>query len=68
MIWLGYVGANKGNQTFEVALSMRYLVAILFLLGSIIEFVGMFLIYNLDKKTLKQMSLDLGHEVGHTDF
>lgn len=68
MIWLGYVGANKGNQTFEVALNMRYLVAVLFLIGSIIEFIGMFFIYNLDKKTLKQMSIELGHEAGTADF
>ncbi len=68
MIILGYVGANKGNQTFEVALNMRYLVPVLFLIGSIIEFIGMFLIYNLDKKKLHQMSIDLGHEVGNSDF
>ena len=31
MVALGYVEADKGNQAFEVALNMRYLVAALYL-------------------------------------
>ena len=59
MAWLGYVGANKGNQTIEVATNMRYLVAVLFLIGAVMQFVGMYFIFNLDKKTLTKMNHDL---------
>ena len=51
MAALGYVGANEGNQLFEVALNMRYLVAALNLLSGVMMFVGLSLVYNLDKKT-----------------
>lgn len=62
MVALGYVGANEGNQTFEVALRMRYLVAALYLFSAVMQFVGLSLIYNLDKKTLAQMNQELGRE------
>ncbi len=60
MVALGYVGANGGAQTAEVALNMRYLVAVLFLFSAVLEFVGLAVIYNLDKKTLAQMNAELG--------
>ncbi len=59
MAWLGYVEANKGNQVFEVAENMRYLVAVLYLVAAIFMFVGLALIYNLDKKTTEQMRQEL---------
>ena len=59
MVWLGYVGENGGAQTSEVALNMRYLVAVLFLISAILQFVGLALIYNLDKKRLVTMQCDL---------
>ena len=59
MAALGYVGANEGNQLFEVALNMRYLVAALNLLSGVMMFVGLSLVYNLDKKTTEQMKLEL---------
>jgi len=62
MASLGYVGANEGNQTFEVALRMRYLVAALYLFSAVMQFVGLSLIYNLDKKTLAKMNEELGRE------
>ncbi len=62
MVALGYVGENGGAQTAEVALNMRYLVAALFLLSAILEFVGLAVIYNLDKKTLAKMNAELGRE------
>ena len=55
MVALGYVGANEGNQTAEVALRMRYLVAVLYTLSAAMQFIGLSLIYNLDKKTLEKM-------------
>ena len=64
MAWLGYVEENKGNQVFEVAENMRYLVAVLYLVAAIFMFVGLVLVYNLDKKTTEQMKneLDARHE------
>lgn len=59
MSFLGYVEANKGNQTMAVALNMRYLVAGLYLLSAVLQFVGLALIYNLDKKTQAQMKEEL---------
>lgn len=59
MVALGYVGANEGNQTAEVALRMRYLVAVLYLFSAAMQFIGLALIYNLDKKTLANMQEDL---------
>jgi len=59
MVALGYVGANEGNQTFEVALRMRYLVAALYVFSAALQFIGLGLIYNLDKKTLAKMQDEL---------
>ena len=56
---LGYVEANKGNQTIEVATNMRYLVAGLYLVSAVLQFVGLAIIYNLDKKTLAKMHEEL---------
>ncbi|MBQ4266780.1 MAG: MFS transporter [Clostridia bacterium] len=62
MVAFGYVGANEGNQLWEVAVNMRYIVAATFLFSAIMQFVGLGLVYNLDKKTLKQMNAELGRE------
>lgn len=59
MGWLGYNGINGGNQLFSVALNMRYLVAGLFLFSAAMQFVGLALVYNLDKKTLEKMNTEL---------
>ncbi len=63
MVALGYVGENEGNQLWAVAVNMRYLVAGTFLFSAILQFVGLALVYNLDKKTLEQMNKELGREV-----
>ena len=59
MVAMGYVGANEGNQTFEVAMRMRYLVPGLYLLSAVMQFVGLSLVYNLDKKTTDLMTREL---------
>jgi len=59
MAALGYVGANGGNQEFAVALNMRYLVAALYLFSAVMQFVGLALVYNLDKKNLAKMTEEL---------
>ncbi len=63
MVALGYVGENEGNQLWEVAINMRYLVAGTFLFSAILQFIGLGLVYNLDKKTLEQMNTELGRNV-----
>ncbi len=59
MTWLGYVGTLGADQTPETALNMRYLVAALYLLSAVMQFVGLGLIFNLNKKNLKQMNDEL---------
>ena len=59
MAALGYSEINGGNQLFSVALNMRYLVAGLYLFSAIMQFVGLTIIYNLDKKTLAKMNAEL---------
>ena len=59
MSWLGYSEVNGGNQLFSVALNMRYLVAGLYLVSAVMQFVGLALIYNLDKKSLQKINAEL---------
>ena len=47
--WLGW----------DVAVNLRVLVAVLFLVAAVMQFVGLALVYNLDKKTLAEMNSDL---------
>ncbi len=44
---------------WDVAVNLRYLVAALFLVASLMQFVGLAIIYNLDKKTLAKMNAEL---------
>ena len=66
-LFLGYSEINGGNQLFSVALNMRYFVAALYLLAAVMQFVGLALVYNLDKNTLAKMSADLGRNVESDD-
>lgn len=61
---LGYVEADKGSQTFEVALRMRYLVPGMLMFSAVAQFLSMGLIYNLDKKTLERMGGELKRRKG----
>lgn len=60
MVMLGYDEALGAAQPEAVATNMRYLVAGIYFVGSIIMFVGTKFIYNLDKNTLEQMQKELG--------
>ena len=62
MVALGYDGKNEGNQIWEVAVRMRYLVAATFLVSAVFQFIGLALVYNVDKKTLAKMNKELGRE------
>ena len=59
MVALGYVGADEGNQAWQVAVNMRYLVAGTFLFSALLQLLGLGVVYNLDKKTMEQMNADL---------
>ena len=59
MTWLDYVGTLGAAQSAQTALNMRYLVACLYLLSAVMQFVGLSLIYNLDKKSLEKMNKEL---------
>ena len=66
---MGYVNndINEAGEAFinvaklgwDVAVDIRMLVAILFLVAGIFQFVGLGLVYNLDKKTLAKMQNEL---------
>ncbi len=58
---IGYVSAlGTIGQSPETAASLCWLVAALYALSAICQFVGVGVIYNIDKKTLDKMSADLG--------
>lgn len=56
---LGYVASQGPNQTPEVALTMRYVVAVYYLVGAILFWLSYKVIYNLDKKTVETMKEEL---------
>ena len=68
MVAFGYVGADEGNQAWQVAVNMRYIVAATFMFSAVLQFVGLALVYNLDKKTLAKMNADLGRDVEADDI
>ena len=59
MVALGYVGANEGNQTIEVATNMRYLVPATYTFSALMQLIGLSFVYNLDKKNLAKMNEEL---------
>lgn len=59
MPFIGYDSTLKAQQTMEVATNIRYFVAIAYLVSAVMQFVGLALIYNLDKKTLAKMQDEL---------
>ncbi len=67
MVAFGYDGKNEGNQLWEVAVNMRYIVAATFLFSAVMMFIGLGLIYNLNKKELAKMNRELGRDVEADD-
>ena len=59
---LGTIG-----QSSETAAALCWLVAGLYMLSAVAQFVGVAVIYNIDKKTLEKMSADLGRDVASDD-
>ena len=56
---LGFVEANGGNQTLEVATNMRWLAAGAYVVSGLLQFIALAVVYNLDKKTLAKIQEDL---------
>ena len=60
MGWLGYQSKyGTIGQSAATAHNMCWLVARLYLFSALLQFIGLALIYNLDKKTLGQMNAEL---------
>ena len=60
MGFLGYVSElGTEGQSLATASNMCWLVACLYLFSGIMQFIGLALVYNLDKKTLAQMNAEL---------
>ena len=47
------------RKSWDVAVNLRTLVAALFLASAVMQFIGLALVYNLDKKTLAKMNEEL---------
>jgi GPH family glycoside/pentoside/hexuronide:cation symporter len=77
---MGYVNNSKPNAegvfteidvtlfSWDFALQVRSLIAVLFLVAGVMLFIGLGLVYNLDKKTLAKMNADLGRDVEADDI
>lgn len=57
--WLGYVAVLGPEQSDIVSVRMRYLVAVLYLVAAIVQYVGLKFVYNLDKHTVATMTSEL---------
>ena len=65
MGWLGYSSAlGTGGQSATTASNMCWLVAGLYMFSAIVQFVGLAFIYNLDKKTMAEMTAYLAEKKG----
>ncbi|MBQ8798482.1 MAG: MFS transporter [Lachnospiraceae bacterium] len=68
LLLMGFLGYNSklgvGAQSASTAYNMCWLVAGLYMFSAIMQFIGLAVIYNLDKKTLGEMQaeLDARHE------
>ena len=60
---LGTIG-----QSAETASKLCWLVAILYMISAVSQFVGVALVYNIDKKTLAKMNEDLKRDVESDDI
>ena len=64
---LGYVESlGTIGQSMETARNMCWLVAGLYALSAILQFIGIAVIYNLDRKTVEKMNTELGHGATET--
>ena len=63
LLLMGFLGYNSklgvGAQSASTAYNMCWLVAALYMFSAVMQFIGLAVIYNLDKKTLEQMQTEL---------
>ncbi len=65
---LGYVSKyGTIGQTAETAHNMCWLVAGLYMFSAVLQFIGLALIYNLDRKTLDKMNAELAERHANTE-
>ena len=65
---IGYDSAlGTIGQSAETASNLCWLVAALYLLSAVCQFVGIAVIYNIDRKTLGEMNRDLGRDIEADD-
>ena len=65
---LGYVSSlGTIGQSVETAKNMCWLVAGLYMFSAVVQFIGLAIVYNLDKKTLAKMEKDLGRNIEADD-
>ena len=71
LLIMGALGYNEKlgtiGQSLETSHKMCWLVAGLYLFSAIVQFIGLAVVYNLDKKTLAQMEKDLGRNIEADD-
>ena len=69
MAALGYVEElGTVGQEMQTAQNMCWLVAGLYMFSAVLQFVGLALVYNIDKNTLERMSHELGRDVNADDI
>ena len=56
---VGYNAALGADQPAQIATNLRYLVPGMYLVGTVLGLIAYGLIYNVDRKTLDQMNVDL---------
>ena len=54
-----FTAINVEWLSWDVAINLRTLVAVLFIVAALMQFIGLALVYNLDKKTLNRMNEEL---------
>lgn len=63
LLIMGVLGYNSElgtiGQSFETSHNMCWLVAGLYLFSAVVQFIGVAVVYNLDKKTLEKMTTEL---------
>ena len=71
LLLMGALGYDSklgvGAQSASTAYNMCWLVAALYMFSAVLQFIGLALIYNLDKKTMEQMQSDLDARRGKAE-
>ena len=71
LLLMGFLGYNSklgvGAQSASTAYNMCWLVAALYMFSAVMQFVGLAVIYNLDKKTMAKMQAELDERRGKAE-